>query len=732
MVQAHRSKRSLREQPVRRVAFALAGLAVAIGAAAAPPDRVQYPPAFRDGTVDTYFDVKVPAPYQWMENLSNPQLHRWVSAENALTEGYLSRIPVRHRIDHRLTELWNYAKEDAPKQLKNGTLFFSRNSGLQDQSVIYVEASPAAPARALLDPNTLSRDGTIALTAYEPSPDGKYLAYALSTGGSDWEAIHVMDVATGKKLPDVVRWVKFSGIAWTHDDRGFFYSRFAEPPAGERALRRAVADQKVYYHRLGAPQSDDRLIYSKPDLPNAYVTVGFVQRGFCDDGRYLFLSIDNGWSANELYYADLRNSRHPDLTARIRPLYSMDDAAYRPIGCIGGTLYLRTTLNAPRGRIVATTFSDPDPAHWRVVVPQQGPGVVLADAALADGRILASYEVVAKSRVELLSTAGKVLDVLKLPALGTVSEISAHNSSRTAYYAFTSYLFPTTIYKLDAAKGTVSVYFAPDVKFNPSGYETKQVLYPSRDGTRVPMFIVARKGVRLDGSHPTVLYGYGGFDLTVTPDFDPMIPVWLELGGVYAVANIRGGGAYGQAWHQAGMLGKKQNVFDDFAWAAKYLIKKGYTSPKRLGIQGFSNGGLLTAVSITQRPRLFGAAYIGHGVLDMLRYQKFSGGAYWVPEYGSSDDRTAFAWLIRYSPLQNIRKGTCYPPTYITASWDDDRVVPSHEFEFTAAMQRAQGCGNPILLRTTGSTSHMYMPTAKLIQQDADVWAFEAYNLGMR
>lgn len=717
---------------MRRALFLPGLLAAAIAAAATPSPRVQYPPAFRDDTVDTYFGVKVPAPYQWMESLGNPRLHKWVNAENALTEDYLSRIPVRGRIDHRLTQLWNYAKEDAPKQLQNGMLFFSRNSGLQDQSVIYVQAAPGAHPRALLDPNRLSKDGSIALTGDEPSPDGKYLAYALSTGGSDWEVIHVMDVASRRELPDRVRWVKFSGISWTHDDRGFFYSRFAEPPAGEKAIRHVVVDEKVYYHRLGTPQSEDKLIYSKPDLPHAYVTVGFVQRGFCDDGRYLFLSVDNGWTANELYYADLRDSRHPDLDARMRPLYARNDAGYRPIGCIGDTLYLRTTLDAPRGRIVATTFSDPDPAHWRVVVPQQRPGSVLADAALADGRILASYEVVAKSRLELFSTAGKVLAVLKLPTLGTVSEISARNGSRTAYYAFTSYLFPTAIYQLDAVAGTASVYFKPDVKFDPSGYETKQVLYASEDGTKVPMFIVARKGIELDGSHPTVLYGYGGFNLSVTPDFDPMIPVWLELGGVYAVANIRGGGAYGQAWHLAGMLGKKQNVFDDFAWAAKYLIREGYTSPEHLGVQGYSNGGLLTGVSIIQHPGLFGAAYIGHGVLDMLRYQKSSGGAYWVPEYGSSDDRKAFRWLSRYSPLQNIREGTCYPPTYITASWDDDRVVPSHEFEFTAAIQRAQSCGNPILLRTTGSTSHMYMPTAKLIQQDADVWAFEAHSLGIR
>ncbi|TAN05718.1 MAG: S9 family peptidase [Rhodanobacteraceae bacterium] len=712
---------------------ALSNLAVLLVVAALPSlaaTRIRYPVAPQDSTVDTYFGVKVPAPYQWMENLGDPRLHQWVDAENRVTKDYLSKIPVRGWINHRLTELWDYAKEQTPDQLRDGTLFFRRNSGLQNQSVVYVQ-TPGSKPRVLLDPNKLSPDGSIALTHYAPSPDGRYLAFALSEGGSDWETIHVMDVATHKELPDAVRWVKFSGIAWTHDDQGFFYSGFSKPSSGEKAISQSVTDQKLYYHRLGTPHSDDKLIYSRSDLPHAYVTAGFVQRGFCEDGRYVFVSVDNGWTANELYCADLRNARKPDLAAPVEPLYPKDDATYRPIGCIGGTLYLRTTLNAPRGRIVAAQFSDPDPAHWRVVVPQQAKGVVLADAALADGRILANYQVVAKSRLQVFSTRGKLLDTVKLPTLGTVSKISAREGSKTAYFAFTSYLYPTTIYRLDVANGRTSVVFKPRVTFDPAPYETKQVFYTSKDGTKVPMFIVAKKGIRLDGSHPTLLYGYGGFDLSVTPEFDPMIPVWLELGGVYAVADIRGGGAYGQAWHRAGMLGKKQNVFDDFAWAAKYLIKQGYTSPKHLGIQGYSNGGLLTAASITQHPNLFGAAYIGHGVLDMLRYQKFSGGAYWIPEYGSSDNRQAFQWLIKYSPLQNIHPGTCYPPTFITTSWDDDRVVPSHEFKFTAKIQQAQGCADPILLRTTGSTSHMYMPTDKQIQQDADVWAFEAYNLGI-
>ena len=691
-----------------------------------PAQKIDYPVAHRDTTVDTYFGTKVPAPYQWMENLGSPALHTWVEAENKLADDYLAKIPVRGWIDHRLTELWNYAKQGTPDMLKNGMLFFGRNSGLQNQSVVYVQDSATAAPRMLLDPNKLSPDGSIALAATAPSPDGKYLAYALSKGGSDWQTLHVLDVATGKPLPDTVRWVKFSGIAWTNDGKGFFYSRYPEPPGGERAISEAVVHQELYYHRLGTPQSDDKLIYALPKLPQASIGAGVSE-----DGRYLYVSVENNSiSNNELYYADLGNPDQPDIGAPIKPLYTKNDAAYTPIGHVGDTLYLQTTLDAPRGKVVAASFNDPDPAHWRTVVPQADG--VLAGASMADGDILADYQNVAKSELELFDTQGKRLHTLALPTIGTVGGISTRNDSPTVYYAFTSYLYPTTIYRYDVADGKTDVTFKPDVKFDPSQYETKQVFYTSKDGTRVPMFIVAKKGIKLDGSHPTVLYGYGGFDITITPSFNPILPVWLELGGVYAVPNLRGGGVYGEAWHHAGMQGKKQNVFDDFAWAAKYLIKQGYTSSKHLAIQGYSNGGLLTGASITEHPDLFGAAYIGHGVLDMLRYQKFSGGSFWVPEYGSSDDKQAFQWLIKYSPLHNIHAGTCYPPTLITTSWDDDRVVPSHEFKFAAKMQQAQGCANPILLRTTGSTSHIYMPTDKAIQQDADVWAFQAWNLGVK
>jgi len=716
---------------MKRMVRALCALAVATPLACTAANTratrgLNYPVAHRDATVDTYFGTTVPAPYRWMEDLTSPALHQWVDAENRLTSNYLAQIPIRGWMDHRLTQLWNYAKESTPGQLRNGMLFFRRNSGLQNQSVVYVQQSSAAEPRMLLDPNKLSPDGSIALAGTAPSPMGKYLAYALSRGGSDWETIHVLDVATGKPLSDVVRWVKFSGISWTHDGKGFYYSRYPEPPGGEKAISEAILNQKLYYHSLGTPQFQDKLIYARPDLPHAALG-GAVS----EDGHYLYVYIqNNSISNNELYYANLGSPDKPDLDAKIEPLYTRNDAMYAPIGHKGHTLYLQTTLDAPRGRVVAATFSDPDPVHWRTVVPQASG--VLSNASMADGDILANYQDVAVSHLKLFSTSGKLLRTPPLPALGAVNGISSRNDSPVVYYDFTSFLYPQTIYRYDVADGKTSVTFRPAVQFDRSPYETKQVFYTSKDGTKVPMFIVTRKDTKLDDSNPTILYGYGGFDITITPGFNPILPVWLEMGGIFAVPNLRGGGVYGEAWHHAGMLGRKQNVFDDFAWAAKYLYQQGYTSPKQLAIQGYSNGGLLTGASITERPQLFGAAYIGHGVLDMLHYQKFSGGSFWVPEYGSSDNKQAFQWLIKYSPLDNIHSGTCYPPTLVTTSWDDDRVVPSHEFKFVAKLQRAQGCASPILLLTSGSTSHIYMPTDKEIQQDADVWAFEAWNLGIR
>jgi prolyl oligopeptidase len=700
-------------------------LAAAAAIAAPGSGPSDYPTARRDRMHDDYFGTRVEEPYRWMENMQSPGLHEWVAAENRLTDAYLAKIPVRGWIARRLTQLWNYAKETTPAQVAGSRIFFRRNSGLQNQFVLYVQDSPSAAPRVLIDPNKLSPDGSVALIRYEPSPDGRYLAYALSEGGSDWETVHVLDVSTGHTLPDTVHWVKFSGIAWTNDDKGFFYSRYPTPPKANR-INQQVVNQQLYFHAVGQPQSADRLIYRRKDLPR-WIIAGQVS----EDGRYLFVSLVNGTAPeNELYYADLGNPDRPDVSAKLRPLYTRNDAQYIVVGVQKGTLYLQTTLNAPKTRVVATSLSDPAPAHWHTVVPQ-GKGVI-DEADMADGSLIVESQIDATSRLTLYTTDGKRIRDLPLPTLGTVASLSARNDSDSIYFGFTSYLYPQRIYRYQVQEANTDTMFAPQLKFDPTLYDTEEVFYPSRDGTQVPMFIVARKGVKLDGHSPTILYAYGGFDITIMPSFDPILPVWLELGGVYAVANLRGGGTYGEKWHEAGMLGHKQNVFDDFAWAAKSLISHGYTTASHLGIQGYSNGGLLTGASLTQNPTLFGAAYVGHGVLDMLRYQDFSGGALWAPEYGTSSSPKAFKWLYAYSPLHNVRDGTCYPPTLVTTSWDDDRVVPMHEFKFAAAMQRAQSCDNPILLRTTGATSHTYMPTDKQIAQTADVWAFEGYNLGLR
>jgi prolyl oligopeptidase len=685
---------------------------------------LHYPPARRDTLVADYFGTKVPAPYRWMEDLNSPEVKAWVDAENRLTFSYLDKIQVRPWIQKRLEALWNYERVGAPDR-EGGKLFFSRNTGLQNQSVVYVADSLGGTPRTLLDPNVRWPKGNTALAGWNPSPDGRYVEYATSEGGSDWRVFHVRDVATGKDLPDIVRWAKFSGVSWTKDGEGFFYSRFAEPPAGQ-AISQQVTNQKFYYHRLGTPQSQDRLIYERPDRPDWYIGGGVTE-----DGRYAFISMSHGTeSANELYYMDLGDPQHPSIDATVQPLYTKNDAEYRPIGVEGDTVYLQTNLDAPKNRIVAAVLSDPSPDHWRVVVPE-GENVI-SGSTIIGGRVLARYLIDVKSQVNIFGRDGTPKGQLELPGIGTVRGLVGHEDSPELFYSFSSFLYPTTIYRFDLDTGKRTTFYKPHVAFDPSGYETKQVFYPSKDGTRIPMFITAKKGIQLDGSHPTVLYAYGGFDISVTPSFSPTTAMWLELGGVYAVATLRGGGEYGQAWHEAGMLGNKQNVFDDFAWAARYLESHGYGTRPHLAIEGYSNGGLLVGASITERPELFGAAYAGAGVMDMLRYQKFSAGIGWVPEYGSSDDSTAFQWLYKFSPVHNTKAGSCYPPTIITTADHDDRVVPSHSYKFAAAMQRAQGCDNPILIRVETETSHGYMPTDKRIAQTADIWSFIAYELGVR
>lgn len=683
-----------------------------------------YPTAQRDNVVDNLFGVKVPAPYRWMEDLNSPAVKSWVDDENKLTFSYLNGIPARSWIREHLTKLWNYEKVGVPRR-EGGKLFLSKNTGLQNQSVVYVQDSLGAQPRLLIDPNNLSPDGSVALADYSPSPDARYLAYGLSQGGSDWIVFHIKEIPSGKDLSDQVQWVKFSGVSWTKDGKGFFYSRYPAPPAGQ-AISDQVKNQALYYHQVGTDQAKDRLIYARPDLPS-WIIEGSVS----EDGHYLAIALVNGTApTNELFLVDLGDPAHPNVAAPVKPLYTRNDAEYAPIGNIGDTLFLQTTLAAPKRKIVAVKLTDPAPEHWRTVIPE-GESVIQS-SLMAGGQVVVQYLVDAKSEVKIFSTNGAPGGTLPLPGIGSVEGLSARNDTPEIFYGFTSYLYPTTIYFFDMHAGRSAVFAKPQVAFDPSPYETRQVFYQSKDGTRIPMFITARKDLKQDGQNPTVLYSYGGFDISITPGFSPMLPIWLELGGVYAVANLRGGGEYGEVWHEAGMLSHKQNVFDDFISAAEYLIHEKYTSPSRLAIEGYSNGGLLVGATITQRPDLFGAAYAGAGVLDMLRYHKFSGGDLWAPEYGSPEDPQAFQWLRAYSPLQNLKQGACYPPTIITTADHDDRVVPSHSYKFTAALQRDQGCGKPVIIRVETQTSHGYMPTDKRIAQTADVWAFLAHNLGVK
>jgi prolyl oligopeptidase len=685
---------------------------------------LKYPPTRRDNTFDDYFGTKVPAPYQWMENQNSKQVESWVEEENKITFAYLDRIPIRPWFNRRITKVWNYEKVGVPRRY-SGMLFYTMNSGLQNQSPVYMQKSLGGKAELILDPNKLSHDGSIALLNYEPSPDGKYFCYGLSQGGSDWMELHIRDLTTSKDLADTVRWVKFSGISWTNDSRGFFYSRFPEPQKGEALTAEAVG-QQLCYHKLGTPQSEDKLFYDLKDYPGWYVGGAVTE-----DGRYLFILLEKGTeSRNKVSYVDLRDPKHPDLSSPVVTLFEKNDAEYTPLGNEGARIFMQTTLDAPNRRIVSFDIGNPEPKSWVQVVPESRN--VITQSLLAGGRLVVQYLVDAKSEVDLYSPAGTRERELKLPGLGTVAELQARNDTQELFYSFTSFLYPATVFRYDMRTGKQTEFHPPHVDFDPSAYETIQVFYHSKDGTRIPMFLTMRKGTKFDGQNPTLLYAYGGFNVSITPGFSPQLPAWLELGGIYAVPNLRGGGEYGEAWHHAGMLEKKRNVFDDFIAAAEYLIKEKYTSTPKLGIEGYSNGGLLVGAVETQRPELYGAAYAGAGVMDMLRYQKFSAGVGWVPEYGSSDNPKAFKYLIKYSPVQNIRPGTCYPPTIATTADHDDRVVPSHSYKFIAEMQHDQACGNPVLIRVETKTSHNYMPTDKRIAQAADILAFMAYNLGIR
>ena len=686
-----------------------------------------YPATRKDSTADNFFGTRVADPYRWLEDQNSKEVADWVTTQNKVTFSYLSTIPLRETFRKELTTLINVARVSTPFRV-HGRLYYSRNSGLQNQSIVLEQIGSDRP-RLLLDPNARWPDGSTELAGYVPSPDGAYLAYSLSVGGSDWTEIHVRTLGPGMdgrhELADTVHWVKYSGTAWTNDGKGFFYTRYPTP-ARDSVLTAKAINGKIYYHAMGTPDSRDRLIYERPDRPDWYLGAGVSE-----DGRFLTITMNHGTEPNNLLYvADLKDGKSPAIGAPIVPLYTGNDAEYYPLGNVGDTILLQTTANAKKRKIVSFKLSDTSRMDWHTVVPEGKD--VLEQSTMAGGRVISQTLEDVKSRLRIFSTSGDMLGDIALPGIGTVGGLSSRSDTPELFYNFTSFLNPSTVYRYDMKTGKSTAFQPPKVPFDPSAFETKQVFFTSKDRTKVPMFITARKGLVLDGAHPTVLYAYGGFNISETPSFSTSVAVWLEHGGVYAAANLRGGGEYGDAWHRAGMLDKKQNVFDDFIGAAEYLIAQKYSSPEHLAIHGYSNGGLLIGAVEEQRPDLFAAAYAGAGVMDMLRYDKFSAGIGWVAEYGSSSSADQFPAIYKYSPVHNVKAGACYPATIITTADHDDRVVPGHSYKFAAAMQAAQNCARPVLIRVETNTSHGYMPTDKRIAQAADVWAFTAWNTGMR
>ncbi|MGH9339430.1 MAG: prolyl oligopeptidase family serine peptidase [Acidobacteriota bacterium] len=692
--------------------------ALAAGLQAASSDEaLDYPQSRRVDHVDVYHGAEVADPYRWLEDLDSAETRDWIEAQNKVTFSYLESIPVRDEIRSRMTELWDYEKFGVPEK-QAGRYFFSKNDGLQNQSVIYTMKNLADQPEVLLDPNLLSEDGTVALTDYQVSEDGRLFAYGIASAGSDWQEWKVRNVETGQDLSDHLKWVKFSTVSWTHDNKGFYYSRYDAPTDGEQ-LEEANYFQKVYYHRIGAPQSEDQLVYHRPDQKKW----GF-DASVTDDGNYLVIHVWEGTDErNRLFYQDLRRPE-PEVVELLTDF----DAGYYFIGNTGPVFWFLTDLDAPRRRVIAIDSNNPGRDHWKELIPQAEETLVSVD--LLSRKFVASYLKDAHSQVKVFDLNGQMLRALDLPGLGTASGFSGDPHDSEAFYSFTSFITPPAVYRYDVETGRSELFRRPQVDFNPADYETRQIFYESKDGTRVPMFITHKKGLELDGNNPTLLYGYGGFNIAQKPSFSVTNLVWMERGGVFALANIRGGGEYGEEWHQAGMKVNKQNVFDDFIAAGEWLIENQYTSNSKLSIMGRSNGGLLVGACITQRPDLFGAAIVGVGVLDMLRFNEFTIGWAWVSDYGSAQDAEEFKALYAYSPYHNITPGTHYPSTLITTADHDDRVVPAHSYKFAAALQPAQGNDEPILIRIDTRAGHgSGKPTSKQIEEYSDILSFLSHEL---
>ncbi len=680
-----------------------------------PDLPLDYPDTRRVDHADDYFGTVVADPYRWMEDLEAPELAEWVEAQNRISIPFLENMPGHAEIQERLTELWNYERFGIPMK-EGGLYFFTRNDGLQDQDVLYVAEELGGEARLLIDPNGFSEDATIALAGMSVSPDGRYMAYATSDGGTDWNTWYVRDVATGEDLPDAVAYTKFTSASWLPNGAGFFYSRYPLGPDGEGDDQAQV---KVYFHRAGSPQAEDELVYAVEDSDsrNPYASV-------TEDGRYLIIEVAEGYNENGVYYRDLGAPN-----GGVVRLLDEWDALYGFIGNDGPIFYFHTNHDAPRNRVVAIDIRNPDPPAWREIIPEVEE--TLGSASYVGGVFVARYLEDAKTLVRLFSPDGEVIRDVSLPGIGTAGGFGGHADDPETFYSFQSYTVPPTIYRYDLASGEASVFRETRIDVDPADYETIQAFYTSADGTRVPMFLTYKTGLERNGETPTLLYGYGGFNSSQVPSFRVDRLVWLEMGGIFAHANLRGGGEYGEEWHLAGTKTRKQNVFDDFIAAAEYLIDEGYTSTPRLAIQGGSNGGLLVGAVMTQRPELFGAALPAVGVLDMLRYHTASLNArQWSSDYGLSENEEEFRALYAYSPYHNVREGTCYPPTLVTTADRDDRVVPWNSFKFAAALQHAQGCENPILMRVETRAGHgAGKPTWMRIEEVADAWAFLKWAL---
>lgn len=692
------------------------------GAGVSGAQSLEYPNTTIVNQIDEYHGVKVSDPYRWLEEdvRESGAVRDWIDEQNRITFEYLSAIDERPLIKKRMTELWDFERFGIPRK-EGGRYFFTYNDGLQSQDVIYTQTTIDAAPRLLIDPNTWSDDGTIALASFYPSPDGKHVAYLVQDGGSDWRTARIIDVESGALFDDKLQWLKFTDLSWSQDGSGFFYSRYPETTDAEK-FQSLNMNQRVYYHTLGTTQDHDTLVYASNENPewgyDAEVT---------DDGLHLVITVWKGTDSRyQIVHQDLsQDDDSPEF------LIEGFDHDYTFVGNVGEDLYFRTNRDAPRNRLIAINARHPDPANWREVIPETEN--VLDGVSLVGGKIIANYMQDAQTIVKIFSLDGRYERMVDLPGIGTAYGFSGKLDDPETFFAYTSFNAPTTVDRLDVATGEVVVFRKPNVDFDPNDYVVEQVFYHSKDGTRIPMFVTHRKDLRHNGKMPTLLYGYGGFNIAMTPAFSITRLAWMEMGGVYALANIRGGGEYGEEWHQAGTRLRKQNVFDDFIAAAEYLVEAGYTTPSKLAVMGGSNGGLLVGAVTNQRPDLFGAAIPAVGVMDMLRFHIFTAGRFWVDDYGSSENPDEFEALYAYSPYHNVREGINYPAILITTADTDDRVVPGHSFKYAAAIQKAQAGDAPVLIRIETRAGHgSGKPTEMIIDEYADRWAFVAENLGMR